>query len=76
MSSSGLRPVTSKTSSAICLMIFAARVVVLVDAMAEAHQPALARLDALDERGDVARRRRSPLSIRSTASFAPPCSGP
>ena len=54
-----------------------ARVVALVDAVPEAHQAraGAAVLDRLDEGRDV---RTSPISssIRSTASLAPPCSGP
>ena len=50
MSSSGFLPVTSNTRSAMRLMIVGARVVRLVDAVAESHQPALAALDPLDER--------------------------
>jgi hypothetical protein len=53
MSSSGFLPVTSNTSSAIFLMILARGVVVLVDAVAEAHQAAFAGLHLLDELGDV-----------------------
>ena len=53
MSSSGFLPVTSNTSSAVCLMIFARGSYGLVDAVAEAHQPAFAALDALDEARDV-----------------------
>ena len=53
ISSSGLRPVTSNTRSAASLMMRGARVVVLVDAMAEAHRKAVAGFHAFDERGNV-----------------------
>ena len=56
-----------------------ARVVVLVDPVAEAHQldAVLLVLDPLDERRRRRRRRRgSSSSISSTAWLAPPCSGP
>ena len=53
MSSLGFLPVTSKTSSTCCLMISRPRVVVLVDPVAEAHQPLVAVLHALEEVGDV-----------------------
>ena len=53
MSSLGLRPVTSKTCSALQLDDLGARIVVLVDAVAEAHQLALAFLHLLDVGGNV-----------------------
>ena len=53
MSSSGFLPVTLEHLVGGLLDDLGARVVGLVDAVAESHQPALARLHALDERRDV-----------------------
>jgi hypothetical protein len=79
MSSSGsLTPSLARTSSAGLLDDLGARVVVLVDAVAEAHQldAALLVLDLAHEVLDVAPESRICSSISSTAWLAPPCSGP
>ena len=75
MSSSGFLPGDLEHLVGRPLDDLRARVVRLVDAVAESHQPAFARLDPLDEAGNVLH---APISVsmRSTASFAPPCSGP
>ena len=53
MSSFGLRPVTSNTCSAVHLMILGAGIVILVDAVTEAHQLTVAFFDLLNVCGDV-----------------------
>ena len=77
ISSSGFLPVTVNTRSAIRLITFARGIVRLVDAVAESHQPACASPDFtfLMNSGT---RVTDPISvsIRSTASLAPPWSGP
>ncbi len=72
-------PSFARTLSAAALMILRARVEVLVDAVAEAHQAEVAVLVLRQVDELLARRRRrrgSPRASRSTAWFAPPWSGP
>ena len=77
-SGSSLMPSSSSTSWQVCLHDLRARVVVFVDAVAEAHQPEgiVLVLRALDEFGDAVDVCRSRAASCSAASLAPPWAGP
>ena len=76
MSSSGFLPVTVEHVVGDPLDDLRARVVRLVDAVAEAHQRGLRRAFTRLMKSGTFSTEPISFSIRSTASLAPPCSGP